>query len=72
MFGHEEIKKMVAFQEQIRAEIGKEKFEVELFEISPEVDKLVRDMSEKDLLQAIVFMTNKNVVMLLKQLTNVF
>ena len=54
MFGHEEIKKMVAFQEQIRAEIGKEKFEVELFEISPEVDKLVRDMSEKDLLQAIV------------------
>lgn len=54
MFGHEEIKKMVAFQEQIRAEIGKEKFEVELFEISPEVDKLVRDMSKKDLLQAIV------------------
>ncbi|OZM58618.1 polyribonucleotide nucleotidyltransferase [Lottiidibacillus patelloidae] len=30
VFGHEEIKKLIAFQEQIVAEIGKEKMEVEL------------------------------------------
>ena len=30
MFGHEEIKRLIAFQEKIVAEIGKEKMEVEL------------------------------------------
>ena len=30
MFGHEEIKRLIAFQEKIVAEIGKEKMEVAL------------------------------------------
>ena len=30
MFGHEEIKRLIAFQEKIVAEIGKEKIEVVL------------------------------------------
>ena len=29
MFGHEEIKRLIAFQEEIVAEIGKEKMEVD-------------------------------------------
>ena len=32
MFGHEEIKKFIAFQEKIVAEVGKEKIEVALYE----------------------------------------
>lgn len=54
MFGHEEIKRLVAFQEQIQAEIGKEKFAVELFEVNFEIDKLVREMAQVDLLKAVV------------------
>jgi polyribonucleotide nucleotidyltransferase len=54
MFGHEEIKKLVAFQEQIKAEIGKEKVEVELRVVPEEIDRMVRDMAEKDLLVAVV------------------
>ena len=54
MFGHEEIKRLVAFQEEIRKEIGKEKVEVELRKIPEDIDKLVRDMAEADLLAAVV------------------
>ena len=39
MFGHEEIKKLIEFQEQIVAEVGKEKIEVELFEIDEEIEQ---------------------------------
>jgi len=53
LFGHEEIKRLVEFQEKIAAEIGKEKMEVTLFQIDPEIDKRVRDMCEQDMLQAI-------------------
>ena len=53
MFGHEEIKKLVAFQEQIQKEIGKEKYEVELYSIPAEIDKLVKDMAEDDLKKAV-------------------
>lgn len=54
MFGHEEIKSLIAFQEKIQAEIGKEKFEVELYEVDSEVDQMVRDMAKADLLKAVV------------------
>jgi len=54
MFGHEEIKRLVAFQEEIVQACGKEKIQVELFSIPEEYDKLVRDMAEKDLINAIV------------------
>ncbi|WP_017186075.1 polyribonucleotide nucleotidyltransferase [Alkalibacillus haloalkaliphilus] len=47
MFGHEEIKRLVAFQEEIVAEVGKEKMEVTLFtpeeDIASEVEKLAKD-----------------------------
>lgn len=33
MFGHEEIKKLIAFQEEIQAQVGKEKLEVVLYEL---------------------------------------
>lgn len=53
MFGHEEIKRLIEFQEQIVAEVGKEKIEVELFEIDEELEKTVRDMCEADMIVAI-------------------
>ena len=43
MFGHEEIKRLVAFQEEIAAESGKEKMEVELFEIDPRIGIDIRE-----------------------------
>lgn len=53
MFGHEEIKKLIEFQEQIVAEVGKEKIEVELFEIDEEIENAVRAMCEQDIIAAI-------------------
>lgn len=54
MFGHEEIKKLCAFQEKIVEEIGKEKVEVELHKIPSDIEKAVRDFSEKRLIDAVV------------------
>lgn len=53
MFGHEEVKRLIAFQEQIVAEVGKEKIEVELFEIDEEIEQEVRAMCESDMNAAI-------------------
>ncbi len=53
MFGHEEIKKLVAFQEEIQKEVGKEKYEVELYTIPAEIDALVKGMAEDDLKKAV-------------------
>ncbi|MCL4517003.1 MAG: polyribonucleotide nucleotidyltransferase [Firmicutes bacterium] len=53
MFGHEVIKELVAFQEKIRAEIGKPKKEFALFVVDPETDRLVRDFAAADMLSAI-------------------
>ena len=52
MFGHENIKKLCAFQEEIIKEIGKEKVSVDLANIDPEIDKAVRDYASKDMLKA--------------------
>lgn len=43
LFGHEEIKKLVAFQDQIVAACGKEKKEIKLFAVEEELDKAVRE-----------------------------
>jgi len=43
MFGHEEIKKIVAFIEQIAAEVGKPKQEVPIEHIPEEIDNAVRE-----------------------------
>lgn len=53
MFGHEEIKKIVKFQEEIIAQIGKEKMELQLYSIEEELERAVKEFAVKDLIQAI-------------------
>ncbi|MFH7818692.1 polyribonucleotide nucleotidyltransferase [Neobacillus thermocopriae] len=53
MFGHEEIKRLIEFQEKIVAEIGKEKMEVTLYEIDKELEEEVKAACEADLVKAI-------------------
>ncbi|AUZ38719.1 MULTISPECIES: polyribonucleotide nucleotidyltransferase [Bacillus] len=53
MFGHEEIKRLIAFQEEIVAAVGKEKSEIKLFEIDEELNEKVKALAEEDLLKAI-------------------
>lgn len=44
--GHDAIKKLVAFQEEIISEVGKEKREVELYHVDESIDREVRDKYE--------------------------
>lgn len=53
MFGHEEIKRLIAFQEEIVAKCGKEKREVVLYENDQELEAKIRTMCEVDMIQAI-------------------
>lgn len=53
MFGHEEIKRLIAFQESIVAEVGKEKTEIVLFEIDQELETEIRGICEADMIKAI-------------------
>ncbi|CAM3403763.1 polyribonucleotide nucleotidyltransferase [Brevibacillus invocatus] len=53
MTGHEEIKKLIAFQKQIVSEIGKEKMQVILHEVNPEIDQAVRDVAEARMKEAV-------------------
>ncbi|PFO05875.1 polyribonucleotide nucleotidyltransferase [Bacillus sp. AFS076308] len=53
MFGHDEIKRLIEFQEKIVAEIGKEKREVNLYEIDKELEAEVRGICESDMVKAI-------------------
>lgn len=53
MFGHEEIKRLIAFQEEIVEKIGKEKMEVTLYEIDEALEQEVRSICETDLIKAI-------------------
>ncbi|MCY8989105.1 polyribonucleotide nucleotidyltransferase [Bacillus atrophaeus] len=53
MFGHEEIKRLIAFQEEIVAAVGKEKSEIKLYEIDAELSDKVKALAEEDLLKAI-------------------
>lgn len=53
MFGHEEIKKLIEFQEQIVAEIGEEKMEPELHQLDPELEQQVRVQATDKLVAAI-------------------
>ncbi len=43
MVAHEEIKKLVAWQEEIQKEIGKDKLEMELYHVPEEIDSAVRE-----------------------------
>ncbi len=45
LFGHEAIKKIVAFQNEIAAAVGKEKREVKLFHPNEDIDAAVRELA---------------------------
>lgn len=53
MFGHEEIKRLISFQEKIAEEIGKEKMEVVLYQIDAQIEAEVRGMCENEMIPAI-------------------
>ena len=53
MFGHEEIKRLISFQEEIAAQVGKEKMEVELYQIDQDIEAEVRGICEEDMIKAI-------------------
>ena len=52
-FAHEEIKRIIAFQEPIYAELGKEKFEVIVADLDPELEAAVRAYSVSILEEAV-------------------
>ena len=53
MFGHEYINQLCAFQEQIRAEVGKEKMEVKLYQVPEAIETEVKELVEQDLRAAV-------------------
>ena len=53
MFGHEHIKMLCEFQEKIREEIGKEKIEVELAQIDPELEEAVKEFATDRMYEAL-------------------
>jgi polyribonucleotide nucleotidyltransferase len=53
MFGHDEIKRLIAFQEEIVAEIGKAKTEVVLYQLDADLEAEIRGICEADMIKAI-------------------
>lgn len=53
MFGHEAIKKLCAFQEEIIKEIGKEKRSVNLYSVDADLEKAIRDQAQDRLIKAV-------------------
>ena len=53
MFAHEEIKKIVEFIEQIVAEVGKPKMDIELYKVPEDIDQAVREYSVDKMREAI-------------------
>lgn len=53
MFGHNEIKRLIEFQEKIVAEVGKEKRQISLYEIDSVLEAEVREMCESEIVSAI-------------------
>ncbi|MBT2755967.1 polyribonucleotide nucleotidyltransferase [Mesobacillus foraminis] len=53
MFGHDEIKRLIAFQEEVVAKVGKEKMDITLFELDKELEAEVRNKCEQDMIAAI-------------------
>ena len=49
LFGHEEIKKIVEFQQEIQSACGKEKREVKLFSVPEELEHAIREFAEAKL-----------------------
>ena len=53
MFGHEQVKKLCAFQEEIVAACGKEKREIELYAVDETIDREVRSNFEAQIRAAV-------------------
>ena len=53
LFGHAAIKELVAFQEKIAAEVGKEKMEIKLLQISEELETEINDAYKARMVEAI-------------------
>lgn len=53
MFGHDEIKRLIEFQNQIVTAVGKPKMEFPIYVVDAELEKAVRGFAEKDLVEAI-------------------
>ncbi|WP_409275718.1 polyribonucleotide nucleotidyltransferase [Neobacillus sp. SCS-31] len=53
MFGHEEIKRLIEFQDEIIKACGKEKREVTLYQVDQDLKAEVLELCEKDILSAI-------------------
>ena len=54
MFGHAEIKRINEFQNEVIKAVGKEKVEIELYEIPADVEKMVKDKADKPLREAVI------------------
>ena len=52
MFGHEKIKELIAFEEKIVQEVGKEKREIVLFSVDDSLRQEVKNICEKELIEA--------------------
>ncbi|KEQ27499.1 polynucleotide phosphorylase [Paenibacillus tyrfis] len=53
MFGHDEIRKIVAVQEQFVQEVGKPKMEVKLHSVDSDVNQTVREFAQARLVEAV-------------------
>ena len=53
LFGHEIIKEMVAFQEEMAKEVGIEKMEPELFKVDEELEQKVKEFATNDMIEAV-------------------
>ncbi|MDT2045838.1 polyribonucleotide nucleotidyltransferase [Priestia aryabhattai] len=53
MFGHDQIKKLIEFQEEIVAAVGKEKMEVQLYTVDADLERQVREIAEADMNRAV-------------------
>jgi len=59
LFGHEAIKKIVAFIEGIQKEIGKEKANIEYYKVPEEIETAVREYADKMMDDALEVTTNR-------------
>lgn len=53
MFAHEEIKKIVAFIEEIRGEVGKEKVEIDYYQVPADIEAAVREFATEKMKDAL-------------------
>jgi polyribonucleotide nucleotidyltransferase len=53
MFGHDHIRSIVAFIEDVQAKIGKEKMAVQLHQVDAEIDEAVRSFAQERLIGAV-------------------